>query len=100
VNRSLFVAVGLALAGVLSAQGQNARSFVSAHGSDTAACRRNGIGIDATGPGVTLRLANSTVTGNIQRGWIVSSALLGSYGDNYIDGNGPNTGSLTVVGKQ
>jgi len=60
----------------------------------------NNTGIDAAGTGVTLRLANSTVTGNSLHGWIVGSGVLGTYGDNYIDSNGPNTGSLTLVTKQ
>jgi hypothetical protein len=40
------------------------------------------------------------VTGN-GAGWIAqSSGVVGSYGDNYIDGNGANTGSPTGISKQ
>ena len=48
----------------------------------------NSDGVAAAGPGATLRLANSTVTGN-GNGWAVPTAggVLYSYGDNYIDGN-------------
>ena len=48
----------------------------------------NDFGVDADGTGATVRLANSTVTGNAN-GWFVSnSGVVDSYGDNYIDGNG------------
>jgi len=48
----------------------------------------------------TLRIAQSTVTGNVN-GWIIGNGgNIASYGDNYIDGNGSNTGSLTSISKQ
>jgi len=60
----------------------------------------NSFGIAAVGPGATLRLAQSVVAGN-EAGWFVfNSGVAASYGDNYIDGNGSNTGSLTLVSKQ
>jgi hypothetical protein len=60
----------------------------------------NVAGVVANSTGATLRLANSTVTGN-QIGWAVqSSGVVDSYGDNYIDGNGSNIGSLTPVARQ
>jgi hypothetical protein len=59
----------------------------------------NGTGVEADGPGATLRLANSTVTGNAH-GWVASGGIVDSYGDNYIDGNGANIGSLTPISKQ
>jgi hypothetical protein len=60
----------------------------------------NGNGIRAEGVGATLRAAQSMVTGNTS-GWVVSqSGVVQSYGDNYIDGNGSNTGSLTSIVKQ
>jgi hypothetical protein len=60
----------------------------------------NSFGIAAVGPGATLRLAQSVVAGN-GAGWFVfSSGVAASYGDNYIDGNGSNTGSLSTVAKQ
>ncbi len=57
-------------------------------------------GVSPNGTGATLRLANSTMTGNAN-GWLVqSSGVVASYGDNYIDGNGSNTGSLTPISRQ
>jgi len=57
-------------------------------------------GVIANGLGATLRLANSTVTGNTN-GWIATvSGVVASYGDNYIDGNATNAGSLTSISKQ
>jgi hypothetical protein len=50
----------------------------------------NGTGVTANGTGATLRLANSTVTGNAN-GWIAQSiGVVDSYGDNYINGNTAN----------
>ena len=45
-------------------------------------------GLYAAGTGATLRVANSTVTGN-GNGWLaIAGGVLDSYGDSYIDGNG------------
>ena len=61
----------------------------------------NQVGVQSAGIGATLRLANSTVTGNYNHGWAQSSSgVVASYGDNYIDGNGSNLGSLTSISKQ
>ena len=60
----------------------------------------NFVGVDVDFTGATLRLANSSVTGNAH-GWNAQfSGVLASYGDNYIDGNGANTGSLTSISRQ
>jgi hypothetical protein len=60
----------------------------------------NGYGVFVFNPGATLRLANSAVTGN-GHGWVAqTSGVVASYGDNYIDGNGSNTGSLTPIVRQ
>jgi hypothetical protein len=60
----------------------------------------NVTGVYAQGSGATVRLANSTLTGN-QFGWTaLSSGVVASYGDNYIDGNGSNINSLTPISKQ
>jgi hypothetical protein len=60
----------------------------------------NQLGISAVGQGATLRVANSTVTGNTH-GWeAISPGIVASYGDNYIDGNGSNIGSLTPISRQ
>jgi hypothetical protein len=57
-------------------------------------------GLAATGVGATLRAAQSMVTGN-GHGWLLqSSGVIQTYGDNYIDGNGSNTGILTNAVKQ
>ena len=60
----------------------------------------NGEGLEALGTGATVRAAQSMVTGNAN-GWRVfdGGAVL-SYGDNYINGNGPSTGLLTSIAKQ
>jgi hypothetical protein len=48
----------------------------------------NATGLGASGLGASLRVANSTVTGNVG-GWVANnSGVLLSYGDNYIDDNG------------
>jgi hypothetical protein len=49
----------------------------------------NSQGLGAQGPGATLRLANSMITGNSAFSWGANSGgVLQSYSDNYIDGNG------------
>jgi hypothetical protein len=59
----------------------------------------NNIGISATGTQATLWLAQSTVTGNVN-GYTNTSAAIRSYGDNAIDDNGSNVGSLSSATKQ
>jgi hypothetical protein len=60
----------------------------------------NAYGVLANGTGATLRLANSTVTGN-SNGWQeVNFGVVDSYGDNYIDGNTLNeTAPPSIVRK-
>jgi hypothetical protein len=60
----------------------------------------NFTGINANGSAATLLVAQSMVTGNTSAGWNISSGTIQSYGDNYINGNGPNTGILGSVSKQ
>jgi hypothetical protein len=60
----------------------------------------NGTGVFSIGTGAIVRLANSTVTGNASGWQAVSGGVISSYGDNYIDGNGTNTGSLTPIVRQ
>lgn len=60
----------------------------------------NNIGIEAQGNGAALRVAQSTVTGSPASGWLINGGIIYSYGDNYMDGNGGNTGTLTSVVKQ
>jgi hypothetical protein len=60
----------------------------------------NGYGVLAQSSGAIIRLANSTVTGNTN-GWFVNGlGIVATYGDNYIDGNAGNTGSLSSIAKQ
>jgi hypothetical protein len=40
------------------------------------------------------------VTGNSQGFIVADGGVIHTYGDNYIDGNGSNFGSLTPVAKQ
>lgn len=57
-------------------------------------------GLVASGVGAIVRAAQSMVTGNTHGWQALSSGVIQTYLDNYIDGNGSNTGSLTSVGKQ
>jgi hypothetical protein len=60
----------------------------------------NQSGVIASGSNATVWLAHSNVTANAN-GYVVSgSANILSYGDNYIDGNTTNTGSLGSATKQ
>jgi hypothetical protein len=49
---------------------------------------------------VVIRVGQSVVTGNGSGYVVTGNGSLQSYGDNYIDGNGPNTGSLTPISRQ
>jgi Right handed beta helix region len=61
----------------------------------------NGIGFYAqNSTGAILRITQSTVTGNASGWGSVGGGILASYGDNSMDGNGANSGSLTSVAKQ
>jgi hypothetical protein len=60
----------------------------------------NGIGIVASGPTSTGLLAQSTVTANGAGFNASSGGAIRSYGDNYIDNNGANTGALGAATKQ
>ena len=67
---------------------------------DRSAAVNNGLGLFATGAGATIRIGNSTVSGNTQRGLLVSdSGLIPSYGTNKVDGNGTDgdpTGTIVL----
>jgi hypothetical protein len=58
----------------------------------------NDLGLQTTA-NATVRIAQSTVTGNTH-GYEVNGGAIVSYGDNYIDGNGSNIGSLGSATKQ
>src|ERR1051325_1914246 len=58
----------------------------------------NNSGVEAVGNGAIVRLNRSTITLNNNDGFAAASGgLIYTYLDNYIDGNGPNLGSLTTV---
>lgn len=60
----------------------------------------NGTGLQVVGANSILRLSQSTVTGNTTGYSVSGSGVLASYQDNYIDGNGSNTGSPITGSKQ
>jgi Right handed beta helix region len=57
----------------------------------------NGAGISASGAKATLRVGQSAVTGNALSWQVTSSAVLRSYGDNNIDGNGDGDPAPTTI---
>lgn len=57
-------------------------------------------GLIASGIGATVRVAQSMITGNTHGWQALGSGVIQTYLDNYIDGNGTNTGNLTSVAKQ
>lgn len=79
---------------VQSAPGHSVSSLVLTR--DTVS--NNLVGIEAVA--ATLRLTQSTVTGNGNGFQITNGGVIFSYGDNVIDGNGPNLGTLTSASKQ
>jgi hypothetical protein len=61
----------------------------------------NSKGIFAHSAGATVRLASSAVIANSTNGWWTDTGgVIATYGDNYIDGNGANIGSLTPITRQ
>jgi Right handed beta helix region len=99
VNATVFESVAAGNSGSQSvgffSTGSAQTSLMVSH--SVAANNATGIGASS---GAILRLANSTVTGNTT-GWSMSSGgVVASYGDNYMDGNGSNTGSLTSISRQ
>jgi hypothetical protein len=57
-------------------------------------------GIRSNGPTATIRIAQSSLTGNATGYEILNGGTILSYGDNYIDANGGNTGTLGPATKQ
>jgi hypothetical protein len=57
-------------------------------------------GLVASGVGATVRAAQSMVTGNTHGWQALSNGVIQTYLDNYIDGNGTNSGNLTSISKQ
>src|SRR5262249_20191492 len=64
----------------------HSRSATTQFMSARSVAANNFNGLDARGPKATLRVGESTVTGN-RVSWQTASAVLRSYGDNNIDGN-------------
>ena len=60
----------------------------------------NGIGLEAAGVNATLRIGQTTVTGNRASSSIQNGAVLRSYGDNYITGNGDGDPAPTTIAKK
>jgi hypothetical protein len=60
----------------------------------------NELGISSLGQNATLLLGQSTVTGNTAGFSATFGGAIRSYGDNYIDNNGGNTGTLGALAKQ
>jgi len=60
----------------------------------------NFYGVSAQGSGATLRLANSTVTGNTNGWQVFISGIVDSYGDNYIDGNTSNQAAPPSIARK
>jgi len=60
----------------------------------------NSIGLNATGAAATLRVGQSTLTGNTTSWSVSNSGLLRSYGDNNIDGNNDGDPTPTAIAKK
>jgi hypothetical protein len=61
---------------------------------DRSASVNNGNGIVANGAGATIRIGNSTVTGNIN-GLFANGGAIASYGTNKVNGNTAANGDPT-----
>ncbi|HEX5760393.1 MAG TPA: right-handed parallel beta-helix repeat-containing protein, partial [Thermoanaerobaculia bacterium] len=48
----------------------------------------------------TVRLSRSAITNNPTAGFAITAGTVGSFGDNYFSGNGPNVGALSPLVKQ
>jgi hypothetical protein len=60
----------------------------------------NGTGLQTTGSvNAFIRIGHSSVQNNPTAGFTISAGQILSYGDNYIQGNGANTGALSGTGK-
>jgi hypothetical protein len=60
----------------------------------------NGIGAEAFGANATIRLTQSTLTANLTGYSATTGGVIFSYGDNAIDDNAGNSGTLTSTSKQ
>jgi hypothetical protein len=58
----------------------------------------NNVGISGANSDAIVRVADSMITGN-NSGWTVSNgAVLQSYGNNFVNGNGANEGAMPLIG--
>jgi hypothetical protein len=78
-----------------TASGQAPTSLMVFH----SVAANNLTGVEAETSGATLRLANSTVTGNAN-GWVASGGAVLSDGDNTIEGNEANQGAPTTYARK
>jgi hypothetical protein len=80
---------------VQSSAAHSAATLVLTH----VAAAANDIGVAAIGSNATVRLGQSTVSGN-GTGYEIAGGAIASYGDNYIDDNGTNVGGLGNASKR
>jgi hypothetical protein len=80
---------------VQSSAAHSAATLVLTHVATAA----NDIGVAAIGSNATVRLGQSTVSGN-GTGYEIAGGAIASYGDNYIDDNGTNVGGLGNASKR
>jgi hypothetical protein len=81
---------------IISAAGQSVTSAILTRVVMSGNCT----GLGAFGPNVTVHLAQSTLTQSSCNGYNIAAANILSYGDNYIDFNAGNLGSLGSITKQ
>jgi len=107
------LAIGLSGAGTINAivtdtvvanNGRTGFFVISTSGSattslmlDRSVAANNGTGLSADGAPATLRVGQSTITGNTFSWSVANSAVLRSYGDNNIDGNGDGDPAPTTT---
>ena len=108
-----FLAVGLSSTGTINAtvadsvaanNGQHGFFAISTSGQattslmvDRSVAANNGTGLSADGVPATLRVGQSTITGNTTSWSVANSAVLRSYADNDIDGNGDGDPAPTAI---
>jgi Right handed beta helix region len=88
---------------VAANNGQHGFSAFSSSGQatnlmvDRSVAANNAVGVSANGAVVTLRVGQSTITGNATSWSVANSAILRSYADNNIDGNGDGDPAPTAI---
>jgi hypothetical protein len=101
------VSVVDSVAGNSSTGGNGAFSVLASAGQATSTllllrslAANSGAAIQASGAAATVRIAQSALTENAVAVSSSNSAVVTSYGDNYIDGNGALGGPLTPISRQ